>query len=474
MTQMTPAKNAIERGKVYGVILAGGLGSRLNGITNSTKNAAARPKACALVLTGLGMDYSTLAFERLGLKQVFISTNASYTSQIQDQMYKPKDLKITMWPENTQLGTARAIDFFLKSLSKKMGAKINDCTVLVQACDTPHNLDLMPMLESHLGNQGSITIGVTSRSKYLLEKESKQRTFATVVTEGFDFTSKKQVGSEYEEMLDAYYGRNIGCSKPISYFCEESDRDDSPFISTHIYAINVEFWMDVISKNIRSDFSDFGFHIFPAMASLSLPQEFRSRQIDDIKKAMQGHKFEAYFFPQQGAFWCDVGTPYLLWMANKLGLSGEFSIPESFGKLWKQEPWGLLGVNPETGEPSKIDLQARIKEPIKTQEKDKKAIGNIIGQGCDIGKYAHINNSVIGDHTIIDEKVHLDSVLVLPGTPEKPNYIAKADLTNSIVAGGSIPGKRILKPISASGAIIYRGIDEESKEDELIIGKLRK
>ncbi len=483
MNNISLARTAIAKGQVYGLILAGGNAKRLEGIADADLNATACCKPNVLVLTGSAIDYSVRAYEQMGLRDIFVLTTPQQASQIEQQIYRPKnpDQKVKMWIESRPMGTARSVNDFIKSVAFKLGhneSHLENLTFMIMGSDNPNNAGsddpeqhtLMRMLDNHLQSDAGGTVGITRIGMH--SNEWEERSFATVVPDGLDYKARDISPSEYEEMLDRYYLENIGQVKQITGFCEQSEqkeRDEriTNFISTGFYAINGAFWIDNISPHIKHNFSDFGFHIFPAMASFSTVYDSAHNiPFQKIKAAMRSSRFNAYFLPEERnglpVFWCDVGTPLLLYLANMRGLMGEFGEPMDFGKVWTKQPWGLVGQDTE------IDDQARIKMP---QESDTKfdPIGTIIGRNCRIKRFVHLKNCVVGDNVTLEEKVHLENVVVLPGSPQKPTFISKLKLRNGIIAGGSIPGKVIESTIDAAGAILFR-----SPSGDLIISKLSK
>jgi len=466
MIQSAQSRYLIGGRPVIGVILAGGAGKRLNGISDPAKNGSARPKPLVDVLTGRAIDYSIDAFSRLGLKQVIISANSSSESQIMNCLSSESRepiIELASWSESHPLGTARAFDFVVQSVLKKLDSNGENITFLVQGADTPHNLDLRPLLNDHLENVNDVTVGVVRRLPHQLEREAGHRTFATVVTDGFAFSGPEN-SAEDRERLDSFYQSQIGKSKPITYFSEQTEGNlyDSAFISTFTFAVNAEFWRTIISPLIKPDNSDFGFDIFPAMASLENPDGILNKQSQEIARAMRGRNFNAYFFPQD-RFWCDVGTPYLLWQANMQGLKGRIGDLSRFGKTWQETALGLIGADTRIDESTlRKAKKASKKSPGPTQ-----LPRNIIGCDCSINRNVFMRNSVIGDHVQINGGVKLDGVVVLSCTPEYPTIISQADLKDSIVAGGSIPGKQITGTLIANGAVVYRG-----PGGELIVAKM--
>jgi len=481
MNNLSLARTAIDKGQVYGLILAGGQATRLRNISNANQNQTACFKSNVPVLTGSAIDYSVRAYEQMGLRNIVVLTTAAQASQIEQQVYRPKDpsQKVKMWIDSRSIGTARAVDSFIRHIAVKQGeALMDNLTFMVMGSDNPNNVgsddpdqhELIKLLNWQLEQSTAATLGVTRIGMH--SNEWNERTFATVVPDGLNYHSMDTFPSEYEEMLDRYYSEHVGRTRQIAGFIEqdeqkERDRRYTNFLSTGYYAVNGAFWMDTISPNLKHNFSDFGFHIFPAMASFDLfPDPTAPIQFQKVREAMRTYRFNAYFIPEhrekEPIYWCDVGTPLLLLLANMRGLMGEFGKLPHFGKVWKEEPWGMVGEDTE------IDIQARIKPPLQL-DSPFQPIGNIIGRNCRIGRFVHLKHCVIGDNVIIDEKVRLENVVVFPGTPLQPTFISKLELRNGIVAGGSIPGSRIIRPVTAEGAILFR-----SPDGDLVISRISK
>jgi glucose-1-phosphate adenylyltransferase len=176
-------------------------------------------------------------------------------------------------------------------------------------------------------------------------------------------------------------------SNKILAFNEKPQKPTTNLISMGIYIFNWAVLKDTLIKEEQKEFThrDFGKDIIPSMLD-------------------EGFHLSSFLF--QG-YWRDVGTIRSFWEANLDLLNIETNI-------FQQAPeWKIYSV--ENNEPpSFIDGNAKVHHSLISDgcEISGSVERAVIFNGVKIGKGAHIKNSVILPHTVIEENVWLENSVV--------------------------------------------------------------
>lgn len=412
MSTLKLASPSIRENKVLGIILASGRASRLKALSDARVNAHPILKSLAPVLGMPAIGYSLEVLQRIGIRDITVTTNLSNAAQVQDYVgrFSSPLYDVSTYPERRLLGTAVGTNLALTSRLKQRRYD----TMIVLACDTPHNIDLLPILENHLRTKAALTIGVLPMK--WSSPDWIQRTFGTFRTTTSPTRKPHEDRSVYERRMRDFYLRRVGQSETIVWLHEHFSRNDTQgnLASAHIYVIDVAFWRKFISPFLLRGPADFGFHLFPVLFSgdlLHSALKFYGKLLAGLK--LNTKPFNAFFVPEKTndgklSFWFDIGTPFLYWVANM------------------------------------VMLKAYIREH------SPKTLTSFFGKRSQI-RGGQISNCVIGDNTIIDGAKIANSV-VLGGTREDPTYLGKQiKLDRCIVSPGNY-----IDELNAFHALVYQ------------------
>ena len=424
--------------QIHGIILAAGKGRRHRGLT-SPYNRYARPKGMLPIGNRVLIDFSIEALKNLGLPQLHVGINRLPISESTGRPVSERlaehvadrdayGIDVRVHTETKILDTAGTVNFIL---SDCIGGVKRDDTVVVLPCDTPHNIDLAPMLSAHLARQSAVTIAVLPIT--WSSPEWSQRSFGTVELDVMpkvtDYTNKER--GLFEEDLKRCASSLQGETHRIQGFDEEQGRDKarSNLINTGIYFFRAGFLMDLAPSLTPRDserrFSDFGLHVFPLLAGRY--EEFSQHPIDPgfLQNIKNGrYPFYSYILSPD-VYWRDVVDPLALLRANMDVLLGRLDTHlREDAKFWRKMDWGWKGLWGK-------DPQGEITPP------PPGSIGSIIGSNVDIVKGAKIVNSIVLDHNEIAGEV-VNSV-VFPGSLGEKGLIGKGvNINDTLFVGGQL------------------------------------
>ena len=415
----------ISSGKLFGVILGSGFGTRQKALTNHNLNLGARPKPMLPVGNRVLVDFSIDALKTLGLQDIYCGACPRPLSEIMERHITNRSvyqIDIHVKVESKLLDTAGTLLYNIENLDVKP-----DSTVCSLNNDNPHNIDLNPIYQAHLKSGAAVTVGALPIK--WSSTEWKERTFGTIKLAGMPDIQKYSDRNSFEEDVRAFALENEKQSLKVIGYDEEQERDHarSNLINTGIYFLRGDLLMAlspyITPMEATNRFSDFGLHIFPLLAGRH--DEF-ARHLDPsfIEKIKQGNfPFYAYLLPVD-TYWRDAGNPQVLLRANMdvLGRKLDLSMDPRF---WQKKDWGWQG-----------NFGSSIHEGAITSPTPE-TMGSLVGSHVVVDKGAKVEHSVIMDHNFIAGEVI--SSVILAGTLERGGHIGKGvKLVNSIYAGGKI------------------------------------
>lgn len=429
---------------IHGIILAAGPGGRQRVLTDHVRNRCPLPKAILPVGTKALIDFSIDALKHLGLQQIHAGVGTHPFSEFIERQISKSDIykvKISPHSEHTLLDTAGTTTYILEHF---LSAKNND-TICVLPCDTPHQIDLDPILKAHHKNHAAVTMAVIPIEWH--SGEWSDRSFATVQLEGMPKLADYANHDLFEKALRSFAKEHKGESLKVAKFNEKEERKNcqSNLINIGFYFFNAEFLMRLIPfirpKGSSPSFSDFGLHIFPFLGGRH--EEFSSAVDPEFLKQVKNgdYPFHAYVLSED-VYWRDVWNPLTLLKANMDFLDGRFGTAIDPGDaFWHQKEWGWQG-NFGTS----IDQNTSLHTPLPG------SIGSIIGNHVLISSGAKVERSVIRDHLEIAGSVK--NSVCLPNYFSEQRLIGRGvKMLNSIFVGGELHYSKTPRHISDS--IVY-------------------
>ncbi len=388
----------IHLNKTLVLILAGGVGSRLNILVHSR----AKP---AVPFGGLYriIDFSLSNATNSGLSQIGVLTqykplslmNHLGTGHAWDLAGRTRGVKIlpprtgskdSDWYKGTADAIRRNIDFIKSHPSKE---------VLLLSGDHIYQMDFDHMLKEHRAKNADITIGM------MVVEGEQIKQFGTGITD-----DKGQI-VDWEE-------------KP--------QNPKTNLASMGIYVFDTEYLLNLLAED--SGEIDFGMHLIP--------------------KAIKRDKVYAY--PFEG-YWRDVGTIQAYWQAN-------MDILQEDSDISPQE-WGIHS-NPEADGRGADRCPARFAAGSKVKGSmisagcviEGEVINSVLSPGVSVGPGAVVRDSVIIDDcqigagalvdlAILDKKVQVGSGSVI-GCGDKS--VANQENPTHLYTGITLIGKEVIVP----------------------------
>lgn len=391
---------------VYGIITAAGEGTRMRALTNRRLNRHARPKAMLPVGTSVLIDYSINALKNIDLDVIYVGTGPRPFSESLERRIINRhtyEIEIKVHAENELLDTAGTVKYLLQNIIENV--KRSD-TICVLPCDTPHNIDLSPILKAHEDKGAAATVAALP-----IEWGSpvwREHRFGTIsfqlMNKVEDYKGDRNLFElDNMNLAQRLQGESVRVTRYQNH--QERDKAESNLVNTGIYFFNAGFLMDlaphITPKNARPQFSDIGLHVFALLGGRS--SEFPFIPEPFVKKVLAGeYPFNAYLLPPD-VYWRDVGNPLALLKANMDFLTGKLRVPlEENDRFWHPEPWGLMG-NFGTRLPG--DWHKIVAPPMGT-------LGSVIGNH--VQPSGRIDTSVVLDYMSVEGKVA--SSICFPGT----------------------------------------------------------
>ncbi|MHA1520679.1 MAG: sugar phosphate nucleotidyltransferase [Promethearchaeota archaeon] len=336
------------------VILAGGLGSRLNPLTANIC------KPMVPVANKPMVDYAIDHLQFAGIKKIIIVVKhlgeelraliqSTWTSELQAKL----GIEILV-PNVDSRGTADAV--------RKVAHLIDSENFVVSMADIVTNLPMQEFMEFH-------------------ERKNAQAT-----------VSMKRI----EEMASKYGNALIDDDSRIIRFLEKPSSDEIylsaltggtadtlPIINTGIYCFN----RDILDLIMSTDFMDFGKNIFPYLLE---------------------NKYDLYGFVRD-YYWLDVGNPttYLWSNWDVLRLYG-FPITPNGVRQGRSHVWYINNENPGISHEKNICFGHSNTFGPKCQVKELSTIGS----HCIFGENVIVNRSVIWDHCKIGNNVRIEQSVI--------------------------------------------------------------
>ena len=230
--------------------------------------------------------------------------------------------------------------------------------VLILAGDHVYKMDYRNMLEEHIASGADLTIGATE----------------------VDSSQAHQFG-----VLEAdENGRIVNFEEKPEHPSQIADKPGSSLISMGIYIFNSNTLYDIVAKDhdCSETQNDFGKNIVPELIT---------------SKRVMTHRFSN---PETGepAYWRDVGTLEAFWRAN-LELIGVVPPLNLYDTGWP------IRTFPTQSPPAKFVFDSA--------ERCGQAVNSMICDGCIISG-ARISNSLLYTNVIVNERTDVDECVVLP------------------------------------------------------------
>nr|MDO8110242.1 NDP-sugar synthase [Candidatus Sigynarchaeota archaeon] len=390
--------------KWTGVILAGGIGSRLFPLTQDV------PKPLVHVCGKAMLDYAIDHLRYAGIKKIIIVVK-HLGDKIREHMEKNwfnnptnmGDLKIQV-PKVDSRDTADAL--------RKVDDLIDTDFILVSMGDIVTNLHLKRFLDYHVEKKGFATISMktidepTQYGVVVLDSDKKIHTFL-----------------EKPDSQELY----------VSSIMQRSDLfQHTNLINTGIYAFNKEI-LSILRK--ENQLMDFGKHVF---------------------RFLLENKYSIYGFVEN-YYWMDVGQakPYLWanWdLLRKYGWPVTPRGSEHDGGLW-YDAAPAQGNGCKIDKPGFIGKTVTLGKNVHVQALSVLEDGVVIGDNCvidksvlwedvKVGSNCNIAESIICNGTTIMDNVQLVECVVGPGCTIPSNSVRKYE---KIVRGENEAGKKVKK-----------------------------
>jgi len=180
------------------VILAGGFGTRLQGLVKDV------PKPMAMVNGKPFLEYLLIKLQDSGIKRVVISVGYKYESIVDYFGYRFQKMQLIYTLEDTPLGTGGAICLAIKETRGQ--------NVLVLNGDTFFDVDIPALMKYHLSEEADVTLALKSMNnpqRYGTVELEYQR--ITLFREKSKILSKGLInGGVYALKKKLLYDKNIG------------------------------------------------------------------------------------------------------------------------------------------------------------------------------------------------------------------------------------------------------------------------
>ena len=279
-------------------------------------------------------------------------------------------------------GTADAVRKNLRYIEQKFVDH-----VMILSGDQLYRMDFREMMEAHVQSEADVTIAGIPVDREAAKSLGIMRVDDSGRVTGF--LEKPQTADEMDMV----------CMDPAwidAHGIESQGRD--LLANMGLYIFNKQVLVDLLTK---TDYEDFGKEVFPA--------------------AMRSKRVQLYLFD---GYWEDIGTIRAFYEAN-LSLAR------------KNPPFDLSCPD------APVYSRPRFLPP--SLMEDAKITGSLIADGCQIGRGAVIENSVIGLRTIIGENVTIrDSVVMgadfVESMPERKSSADAGEVPIGIGDGSLIQG----------------------------------
>ena len=335
----------------------------------------------------------------------------------------------------------------------------DDDTIIVLPCDTPHDIDLNPILAAH--RQRGATITLVSLPIKWSDPRWKEKSFATIQAAGMPDLSEeinraRQSHKSYDRLpfeLEAVKRATELAQKkelcPVIRINDTHSGEAAPsnLINTGIWIFQAHLLKKlksaILSHSFDPSFCSMTRHFLPLLAGQH--EKFRgNKKLDDLlaylgNSKMNGFSFMTYILSPD-TYWRNVNDPRGLLDANLDILHRRFAPPiDPSGRFWHQTDWGWQGIYGTAIEPG-----ATIAPP--TQD----SLGSLIGSKCSIRPTATVKDSIILDNSDVEGKV--TGSVIFPGNPnDRPQIHSGVALVNCVYVSGSVPASS--KPYT--DALIY-------------------
>lgn len=288
--------------------------------------------------------------------------------------------------------------------------------VLILAGDHIYLMDYRPMLYHHVQSQTDLTVAVRRVNPYETHR----------------------------------YGIvSINNENRIVEFREKPRRSRETLASMGIYIFRKSFLIDLLQ---RTDFTDFGKNVLPAMLEADSP-------------------VNAYTFP---GYWADVGTVQAYWEAN-MSLLAENPALDLYDREW------VVHTRSEERAPAKIGAKAQVNGNLLSNgcrvdgvvERSVLSPGVFIAEGAVVRDSVILSNTVIGagavvDRCIVDKNVQIGAgARVGDGDDNTPNMQKPQEINTGI----SLIGKGSEVP---EGIVIGRNVVIHAHTPMRAFGKRKK
>ena len=426
------AIQAVQRGFVKAVLLAGGFGSRLNAICDPKRNQYPLSKPACPVGNLRTIGFNLSAIQKLGIKEAFLATHhlPESISRIVGEGETYGFKKISYVPDSAAeaLDTAGSVS---KIVMENEWHESTESMVLVLSADIIHNVNLEDLVQAHIENQkkGAVATIVVNRVPW-----DKVDGFGTVALEGMPKREDFNDQIKFEDAVQAWFTTNQGATAKIMEFKEKAAREQclSSLNNSSLYIFNASFFKHLFQRLTKKDrseplfpdlykpggatpFSDWGKHVFKWLTEQTVRENF---------------PMYAYVLPEEykngmKSYWRDAGLGEELRLANMDVLNKKLNTGLDDKKYWTKTEWGWRGQNVY------IDPRATI-DP---------RYPSIIGDNVRVEEGVKIVHSVIGPNTIIEKGAQIYGTVIFPQhfSMTGPNIIgAGAHLIDSVFTGGIV------------------------------------
>ncbi len=367
------------------VILAGGLGSRLNPLT------AEICKPMVSVANRPMIDYAIDHLRYAGISKIIICVkkfgdelrNQIHTTWTED-LQKKLGLEIIV-PKNDSKGTADAVRMVAKH--------IDSDHVVISMADIITSLDMKAMMEYHIQKDAQSTVSM----KRIEEMATKYGN--TMLADDGRIIRFLEKPSSEEIYLSALTGGGT---------------ESLPIINTGIYC----FKKEIIDFLGTTDMMDFGKHVFPYLKE----NEYR----------LYG------FLPQSNYYWLDVGNPttYLWSNWDMLRLYG-FPITPKGVRQGESHIWYLEDEKPSSNLSHGTYICLGKNNQYGTGNFIKELTS--IGSNCQFANHVSIDRSVIWDNVKLGNGVKVEQSVIANNVKIADHCIIRS---NTVIG----PNCKILKP----------------------------
>ena len=343
--------------KVYGYLLAGGIGQRLGLITDAD-NRWAIAKPAAPVGSYHIIDYAIRPLVDMGISDFHVGVlhlDQTIRDILTTTRYPRINFKFYMADRNRTLDTAGNVRRAM------LESGITNGTVIVRSGDIASNIEPQMPLSQHLMRDGlgaTIVVnpvpfeGIDQFGTVGLEGMPTRTQNRGAITMGRGYSSGQ---AEFEQSLGRYYLEYEGQSRNIVGFKEKAARELalSNLQNSSDYYISVEMLLElgqaftfrrVDGVQVQNPYCDWGGHVFPSLTAREIddlsrfPSLLKAADGSLASKILEGgYFFQGFIMPDQTSyrvpsFWADLGRPYDLFKANMSVIEGRLSnesLPEN-------------------------------------------------------------------------------------------------------------------------------------------------